>query len=619
MDDAALQDLIDHIAASVFVIDVGPDGAFRYALINARGESDTGLHRDAIRGRTPGDVLDPEWAERVTRNYQACVDAGEPVRMLDRIDEPTGPRFASTQLFPVFDESGRTVRLFGTSVEITDQIEAQNARERLREVAEATCRLALSISAATSETLPRALSDALAELGPAIGAQRLDLATTQPNTLIIRHWFGWSRSGPARLPRPIVGLPTSEFRFGRRSGERVIEVAELDDLPDPEGPAASFARQIGVASLLAVPLSVVDDDVGWLIASWDQPRGWTAGVPATLTTAAELLYNGIVRARLQEQISRDNHNLELELQRVHDPTTLIGERTGLASVMAQVRQMAKADAPILVQGETGTGKERIARALHGRSTRSARPLVSINCAALTESLAESELFGHERGAFTGAGKRHPGIFERASGGTLFLDEVGELPLPVQGKLLRVLQDGTFNRVGGDRELHTDVRVIAATNRDLEAHVQAGHFRADLYYRLAVLVIAIPPLRDRREDVPELVEHLVQKMAPGRTIRVTDAAMEALTAYPWPGNVRELQNVLQRALVVSSGDQLDTGHLDVPLSVRGSVDELDEVQRSHIVKVLQRVGWNVEAAARALGLPASTLRSRMKRLGVERPH
>jgi formate hydrogenlyase transcriptional activator len=293
-----------------------------------------------------------------------------------------------------------------------------------------------------------------------------------------------------------------------------------------------------------------------------------------------------------------------------------------------VEQVAPTDATVLILGETGTGKELIARAIHHASARQARPLVKVNCAALPATLIESELFGHERGAFTGATARRIGRFELAHEGTIFLDEIGELPLELQVKLLRVLQDGEFERVGGSRTVQVDVRVIAATNRDLEQAIDAGTFREDLYYRLHVFPLTLPPLRERLDDLPGLVHHFVHKFAvkyrkPIATI--PQAVLDAWHAHPWPGNIRELEHVVERAVILAHGSALP---LDDFLTARrdaatltGAPQTLAAVERLHIVRVLQAVDWTIEGprgAAVRLGLHPSTLRSRMRQLGITRP-
>jgi formate hydrogenlyase transcriptional activator len=316
-------------------------------------------------------------------------------------------------------------------------------------------------------------------------------------------------------------------------------------------------------------------------------------------------------------------------------------------VLHTIDRVAPTDTTVLILGETGTGKELIARAIHSRSARHKHPLVKVNCGAIPSGLIESELFGHMKGAFTGALERRTGRFELADKGTIFLDEVGELALDMQVKLLRVLQEQEFEPVGSSRTVKVDVRVIAATNRTLEQEVAAGRFRADLYYRLNVLPIRVPSLRERRTDIPQLAMFFIQRHVKriGRTIEgVTKDSMERLTRYAWPGNVRELENVIERALVLSKGGLLDIAsdflpavtaidsspaipstpieespHASPAQPLSGS-GTLEDVERAHIVATLTRTGWVVEGprgAARILNMHPNTLRSRMKKLGVER--
>jgi DNA-binding NtrC family response regulator len=317
----------------------------------------------------------------------------------------------------------------------------------------------------------------------------------------------------------------------------------------------------------------------------------------------------------------------------HD--ALLGESPALQRVREHIAQVGPTDSTVLVQGETGTGKELVARAIHARSARRERPLIKLNCAALPRELVESELFGHERGAFTGATQQRQGRFELADGGTLFLDEVGELPLEAQAKLLRVLQEREFERIGGTRSLRVDVRVVAATNRDLQAEVDAGRFRADLYFRLAVFPIALPPLRERREDIPLLLQHFAVRTARrlGRAVEgLAPTFVERARAYGWPGNIRELENLVERALILSRGGILDGSDLiqshgrpaSEPLvpgrPLAGLNGTLTEIERSHIRRVLESSGWRIEGedgAASKLGLNPSTLRGRMRKLGLRR--
>jgi PAS domain S-box-containing protein len=345
----------------------------------------------------------------------------------------------------------------------------------------------------------------------------------------------------------------------------------------------------------------------------------------------------------RKRLSRENVYLQEELLDGVDHRHIVGSSEAARHVLAQVKLVAGLDATVLLHGETGTGKELLARALHASSTRSDRPLIKVNCAALPAPLIESELFGHEKGAFSGATAQRTGRFELADGGTLFLDEIGEVPLELQAKLLRVLQDGEFERLGSSRTRKTDVRIIAATNRDLERAVGEGRFRDDLYYRLAVFPIEVPSLRKRGSDIRALTLHFVSRYNGryGRSVdEVSEATMAALEAYDWPGNVRELENIVERGVIVSTGRSLTidasalkplattapaeavggTGRGEEQTQPSGS-GTLEDIERTHIIATLESCGWKVKGrgnAAERLGLNEATLRSRMRRYRIQRP-
>jgi len=331
--------------------------------------------------------------------------------------------------------------------------------------------------------------------------------------------------------------------------------------------------------------------------------------------------------QLKNRLEAENLYLREEIKSQHNFEEIIGESQSIMAVLRQIEQVAPTDSTVLIRGDTGTGKELMARAIHHLSPRRARSLVKVNCGAIPANLVESELFGHEKGSFTGALQRRIGRFELADGGTIFLDEVGELPLDAQVKLLRVLQEREVERVGSGHSTKVDVRVIAATNRDLHAAVKAGSFRADLLYRLNVFPIEVPPLSTRASDIPLLVNRFVTKFSSkiGKKIDgVSQVTMERLMKYPWPGNIRELENVIERATILAKGPLLQID--DVMLQGNAAphlpiADSLEEVERTHIVRVLRYVGWVIEGkqgAAARLGLHPNTLRSRMQKLDIKKP-
>ncbi|HZX64428.1 MAG TPA: sigma 54-interacting transcriptional regulator [Myxococcales bacterium] len=431
----------------------------------------------------------------------------------------------------------------------------------------------------------------------------------------------------------ITGYPVAEVSKDPHILQERILAEDLTAWKEMQGKALAGTQQGPIEIRFRRP----DGEVRWLEQIWNPVRfedgsfGGTRGSIRDVTARkqAELdlkrAYQEI--AALKDQLEAENTYYRGKIQSVEGASELIGDSDPMKYLRFRIGQVAPSATTVLIQGETGTGKELVAESIHRLGVRSGKVLVKVNCAALPHALAESELFGHEKGAFTGAQAQRKGRFEVADGATLFLDEIGELPLELQAKLLRVLQDGDFQRVGGDRTLHVDVRIIAATNRDLAREVAAGRFREDLWYRLNVFPITVPPLRQRSEDIPALthafVINLCEKM--GRAVlELPRAAVQALQAYNWPGNIRELQNVLEQAVLVSDGPTLRLG--DVLRSNRppgndaGALSSLVDLERDHIVKVLESCNWKLEGgegAAQILGLKPSTLRSRMAKLGIQR--
>lgn len=327
--------------------------------------------------------------------------------------------------------------------------------------------------------------------------------------------------------------------------------------------------------------------------------------------------------QLKDQLQQENLYLREQIELHYKHEDIVGTSKGLKNVLVQIEQVAVTNSTVLLLGETGTGKEVLARAVHNLSGRKNRTMVKMNCAALPSTLVESELFGHEKGAFTGAIAQKMGRFEVASGSTLFLDEIGELPLALQAKLLRVLQEQQFERLGSSKTIEVDVRIIAATNQNLHNAVQEGRFREDLYYRLNVFPVQIPPLRDRAEDIPLLVWNFVKEFEQtvGRTIEnIPKKSMDALQRYPWPGNIRELRNVIERAMILSQEGVLQIQLPTIKEAPTTTTMTLEAFERQHILSVLEKTGWRVRGqngASEVLGLKPSTLESRMKKLGIQR--
>ncbi len=428
---------------------------------------------------------------------------------------------------------------------------------------------------------------------------------------------------------PIEGTPSGQVIVTRQP--LIITGADLDRY---KAAVSQLVIAEGLRSACIVPLITANRTVGTLGLSSLRPGAFTQEDADLLMRVANqvaisienaLAYREI--AELKNQLADEKLYLEEEIRTEYTFEEVVGESPALKRVLSQVETVAPTDSSVLILGETGTGKEVIARAIHDLSPRHNRTFVKVNCAAIPTGLLESELFGHEKGAFTGAIAQKVGRFELAHGGTLFLDEVGDIPLELQPKLLRVLQEKEFERLGSTRTQRVDVRVVAATNRDLTQMVEDRLFRSDLFYRLNVFPIVVPPLRDRTEDVPLLVRYFAQKHArrmDRRVESIPSEEMEALTRYPWPGNVRELENLIERAVILSRGPTL---HVPLPENHPAgdasptSVVTLEAAERQHILRALQETHWviaGVNGAAARLGMKRTTLQSRMSKLGISRP-
>jgi formate hydrogenlyase transcriptional activator len=441
----------------------------------------------------------------------------------------------------------------------------------------------------------------------------------------------------ARVPNLFEGL---QYFFDRWYKGEYDQWSRLEDLPPEAEKVKSLYTRFGVKSGLALPISVAGSTIAALVVTTiRRSRTWGEDLIPRLRLFGEVFANALMRKRneeeiqealseirqLKERIEADYMYLREEIDLEHDFGDIVGRSDALKRILVKVRQVAPTNATVLLLGETGTGKGLIARAIHNGSTRKDRPLMQVNCAALAPTLIESELFGHERGAFTGAATRRLGRFEAAHGTTLFLDEIGDLPLELQPKLLRVLQDGEFERVGGGTTVRTDVRVIAATNRDLEREVEAGKFRKDLWYRLSIFPISIPPLRERLDDIPLFVSWFVGKYGKWigkRFDMVPQKIIRAMERYSWPGNIRELENLIERAVITSAEGRLQIELPEIAPPFEEKDSSLQSFERDHILNVLKHTGWTIEGprgAALRLGLKPSTLRFRMQKLNITRPN
>lgn len=504
-------------------------------------------------------------------------------------------------------------------------------------------RLAISVSSrlakAQGAELVPAILDALDHIADATGvdaSQLIELSSTG----VVTETFGSAKSTTTPAVNQLGVL--EDWLKERLSQGEVVMTSSAGELPDEAVQAREIARRTGGCSILALPASSGGEVVGGLVLHTSRAaRQWAPLLVEGLRMLAEILGAALHRRRqelamranietiekLNARLVADNVYLKEEVKSYHNFDDIVGESPALRTALMRLDLVAQTNSSVLLIGPTGSGKELFARALHERSRRHARPLVRVNCAALPPTLVESELFGHEKGAFTGAVGTRQGRFELADGGTIFLDEIGDLPQDIQVKFLRVLQEGEFERVGSSRTRRVDVRLIAATHQDLEAAVAEGRFRADLYYRLSVYPIRLPSLNERAEDIPQLVWFFINKHQRELSRRITEipsSVMDAFIRHDWPGNVRELENVVERSMIASKGDVLQ---LDAPLAVaepskaRVQGEALDDMQRAHIETVLARCGWKINGkgnAAERLGVHPNTLRFRLKKLNLSRP-
>ena len=499
-------------------------------------------------------------------------------------------------------------------------------RDRLRLLLEVT------ESIASHRDLEALFRDLARRLPPVVPFDYMNAVLHDPDREVMRLWL-LVTSIPSTIS-PGLEFPVDESPGGlvwkTQQPLMVADVAQEQRFPK----LIPLLRENGVQSFCVVPLTTAQRRLGAMGFGSLQPRTYQETELAFMQQVAKqvavavenaLVYKEI--AELKDKLSKEKLYLQEEIQTEYNFEEIVGESQSLKRVLKQVQTVAATDSTVLILGETGSGKELVARALHNLSERRERTFIKLNCAAIPTGLLESELFGHEKGAFTGAIATKIGRFELADRGTLFLDEVGEIPLELQVKLLRVLQEQEFERLGSTRTIRVNVRVVSATNRDLGQMVEEQRFRSDLYYRLKVFPVTVPPLRERSEDIPSLVRHFAQKFAlrmKKRIETIPAEAMKALQNYPWPGNVRELENFLERAVILSSGSDLI-----VPLSElksasapsNGSPKTLEDAEREHIVKALRDSNWIIGGSAGAavrLGMKRTTLQSKMQKLGIVRP-
>jgi formate hydrogenlyase transcriptional activator len=515
-----------------------------------------------------------------------------------------------------------------------------------------------------ADQVDSAIEEAQRRLCEGLGLDRSALwqkSVAAPEMFLLTHLHQPDGRLPARKPAEAGSTPRGEWQMHLRDSSpsfmrveakaffpwvllrlqrgEIVVIPKVDDLPAEASHDKEMFRQVGTVSTVVVPLAIAGRWLGALsFASLQEGRRWSEAFVKRFSSIANLFSQALDRQRadlvlreaqlevkrLQQKLQEENVYLRSRVKALHGHAGIIGQSEALRRALAQAEKVAPTGSTVLLLGETGVGKELIASAIHELSPRRSRAMVTINCAAIPATLLESELFGREKGAYTGAHARQIGSFELASGSTIFLDEVAELPVEMQAKLLRVLEEMKLERLGSPQSIPVDLRVIAATNQDLEARVREGKFRTDLFYRLNVFPIRVPPLRERREDIPPLVHAFADEFARvmGKEVNsVSKSSLEALERYSWPGNVRELRNAVERAVILAAGPKLK---VEIPgAMVFGTARSLtmEDTEREHIRNVLEMTGWRVRGkggAATVLDLNPSTLRSRMTKLGIRRP-
>jgi formate hydrogenlyase transcriptional activator len=515
---------------------------------------------------------------------------------------------------------------------------AQQQIDELLQFEQLVSRISATYINSPADGVDPAIEEGLKQIGKFLGADRCNLLQFSEEERSFHRAHVWTAEGIKELPvstkyhqLPWLG---EEWRSGR-----AVRFKSPDDLPDEASIDKQKLQKVGTKSLVSVPLSAGESTFGVLaITTVRTHRAWSEHLTQRLQLLGEIFANALARKNadlelqnafteiksLKDRLKQENIYLKKEIKLRSHPEGIIGQSDSIKQVLRQVEQVAKTEATVLVLGETGTGKELIAHAIHNQSARKKLPMVEVNCAAFSPTLIENELFGREKGAYTGATSQQIGRFELADQSTIFLDEIGELPPDLQAKLLKVIEEGKFERLGSTKIINVKLRVIAATNRDLNRAVREGRFREDLFFRLSVFPILVPPLRERTEDIPLLVQAFVNKF--GKTMgkrikRIPRRTMQALQRYPWPGNIRELKNLVERAMITSENDVLEVPSPHVFDSTASHELTLEDTERRHILKILEKTSWRVSGkngAAGILGLKSTTLEYKMKKLGISRP-
>jgi formate hydrogenlyase transcriptional activator len=641
--DKRFQLLVDQAGDAFFILDY--EGTIRD--VNRRAYMRLGRSREELLGLNIVEVdvdVDPK---QHIEEFWDPLEAGEYVTFESRHRRKDGSTFPVEVRLGRLD-LGTEKLLLALARDITERKHKEKELERHREFERLVAKISARIAGQTGLELENSIQVTLGDICKFFDVDAVRLYRLSPGGDVLKFRLNWL-SGHLAPPQEMEVILEGTYPIiasQLMTGEPMVfgSLSECPQIPELLRILEFFGTKAGVG----VPLEI--DDSGVDVFAMDQVltvHEWPEDIVERCRTIGQVLLSAVRRReveldleakykdikKLKHRLEQENTYLMEEIEIQHESDDIVGKSHLIRSTLSQAKRVAVQDTAVLVLGETGTGKGLIARDIHQKSRRRNRPLITVNCAALPATLIESELFGHEKGAFTGALNQKLGRFELADGGTMFLDEVGDLPLELQAKLLRVLEDQEFERVGSSKTRTVDVRIIAATNRNLDQLIEEGKFRADLFYRLGVFPIRVPGLKERRSDIPLLVWFFISELQHklGKTItKIPSESMDTLIFYDWPGNVRELRNIIERAMILSPTSVLELGDwfpgspvsTSITSQIRKATGEtLDEVQRAYILEVLQACDWKIHGengAAERLGLKRTTLQSRMKKLGIERP-
>ncbi len=610
---------------------MAPDGRFIYA--NEAACKEMKYSREKVLSMSVSDVNPHFPPERWDDHFQELKNKGSMRLTTQHISGDGQTHFV--------DVSANYLKLAGHEFicsfvrDITERKKMQQLLERKQRFDELLSNISSKFLAVPADQVEKEFADALQSITRNEDIDRCTLGRFSKTEGILRISADAEEIRTDTLPN---GAEYQVPWFQERMKEgKLTYYSTLDELPEEAAKDRNWLAELKIESMVAIPLRVSDFSVGGIaFETVGRSRRWYNEEIDQFSRIAEVFANALARQKgdlelraaltelrkLRDRLEQENIFLREEIEIKHHE--IVGKSDAIKRMLSQAEMVAHQDTTVLILGETGTGKELLAHAIHNMSPRKNRAMIKVNCAALPDTLIESELFGREKGAFTGAMAKQIGRFEAADGSTIFLDEIGELSPETQVKLLRFLQEGRFERLGSSKTIAVDVRVIAATNRDIVRAVREGKFRKDLYYRLNVFPITVPPLRVRAEDITALVWFFVAELGEkmGKFIKkISRKSMEALQHYHWPGNVRELRNVVEQSLIISRGTTLELHLPTLSESESSQNHELEKVERQHIVNILKRTNWRVKGnggAAEILGVNASTLRFRMKKLGIERP-